>query len=119
MKVVARRNAFLKHVEQDVLRVPIAHKYGQYYASPETLESLKANDQIALQYCDADVRTTDEANPNGSAEHIAGVTNKTGNVLGMMPHPERRTLAWSLGQDGRRMLESLVAFREFARASGL
>ena len=118
LNVASRRNPFLRHVEQGVLRVPIAHKYGQYYASPETLNKLKARDQIALRYCDADGRATDESNPNGSAEHIAGVTNKAGNVLGMMPHPERRSLPWSAGHDGRLMWESLIAFREFACAAG-
>lgn len=108
LKVASWRNPFLQHVKKEVLQVPIAHKYGQYYVSPETLESLKANDQIALQYCDADGSVSDEANPNGSAEHIAGVTNKAGNVLGMMPHPERRTLPWSRGQDGRLLWESVL-----------
>ena len=107
LKVASRRSPFLKKVEQDVLRIPIAHKYGQYYVGPETLESLRANDQIALYYSDAEGQTSDVANPNGSAGHIAGVTNQAGNVLGMMPHPERRAMPWSIGRDGRWMLESV------------
>lgn len=118
LKIMSRRNPFLQHVEQEVLRVPIAHKYGQYYVTPETLEKLKARDQIALCYCDEQGRRTEASNPNGSAEHIAGVTNMAGNVLGMMPHPERRAFSWSPGQDGRLMLESLVAFRDFAALGG-
>lgn len=108
LKVASRRSPFLRYVESSVLRVPIAHKYGQYYVSPETLAQLRDNDQIALWYCNAEGRTTDEANPNGSVDHIAGVTNKAGNVLGMMPHPERRSLPQSPGQDGRLMWESLL-----------
>ncbi len=118
LKVMSRRHPFLKHVDQGVLRVPIAHKYGQYYASSDTLARMRDNDQIALCYCDEDGALSDDANPNGSVQHIAGVTNRRGNVLGMMPHPERRALPWSPGQDGRLLLESLIAFREFAFAGG-
>ncbi len=119
LKVASRRSPFLKHVEQSVLRVPIAHKYGQYYVSPETLTVLRENDQIAFWYCDDEGRTTDEANPNGSVDYIAGVTNKAGNVLGMMPHPERRSLSWSPGRDGRLMWESLLATLEQTRTPPL
>jgi len=118
LKVVSKRNPFLQHVEKDVLNVPIAHKYGQYYAAPDTLASLQANDQIALRYSDANGTTTEATNPNGSALNIAGVTNRAGNVLGMMPHPERRSRPWSPGQDGRLMWESLVKMRELAPMTG-
>lgn len=109
LKVQSRRSPFLAGVQPDVLRIPIAHKYGQYYVSDETLESLRVNDQIALCYCNNEGQLTDGANPNGSIGHIAGVTNAAGNVLGMMPHPERRALAWSPGQDGRWLIKSVVA----------
>ncbi len=108
LKVVSRRSPFLTGVDQDVLRIPIAHKYGQYYVSPDTRESLIANDQVALCYSDEVGRVTDAANPNGSAGNIAGVTNRAGNVLGMMPHPERRALPWCGGLDGRGMFEGLL-----------
>ena len=108
LNVTSRRSPFLAGVKQEVLRVPIAHKYGQYYVSPEKLAALEANDQIALRYCDDDGQVGDAANPNGSAGHIAGVTNEAGNVLGMMPHPERRAMPWSAGHDGAWMLKSLA-----------
>lgn len=108
LKVASRRSPFLKGVEKPVLRIPIAHKYGQYYVSTETLAELEANDQIAFQYCDAEGAVDDSFNPNGSAGHIAGVTNQAGNVLGMMPHPERRTMPWSGGEDGLSMWRSLA-----------
>lgn len=107
LNVRSRRSPFLRNVQPDVLRIPIAHKYGQYYVAPETLETLRANDQIALCYCGPDGQMDEAFNPNGSAGHIAGVTNRAGNVLGMMPHPERRAMPWSPGQDGRLMLESV------------
>lgn len=71
------------------LKIPIAHGDGNYFADEETIESLKANNQIVFQYSSADGETGDEYNPNGSLEHIAGIMNKEGNVMGMMPHPER------------------------------
>lgn len=108
LQVASRRSPFLKHVEAERLRIPIAHKYGQYYVSPETLAELEANDQVAFRYCGPDGALGGETNPNGSAGHIAGVTNRAGNVLGMMPHPERRTMPWSLGRDGRWMWQSLA-----------
>ena len=106
LHIQSRRCPFLARVEPDVLRIPIAHKYGQYYVSPATLDRLRADDQIALCYCDAEGQVTADANPNGSAGHVAGVTNRAGNVLGMMPHPERRALPWSAGRDGLSMMES-------------
>lgn len=109
LRVQSRRSPFLTGVKPDVLRIPIAHKYGQYYCSADTLADLQANDQIALCYCDDEGGVTDQANPNGSVGHIAGVTNKAGNVLGMMPHPERRAMPWQAGQDGNWMIESVLA----------
>ncbi len=109
LRVQSRRSPFLAGVKPDVLRVPIAHKYGQYYCSAETLAELQANDQIALCYCDDEGQISDAANPNGSVGHIAGVTNKAGNVLGMMPHPERRAMPWHAGKDGNWMIESVCA----------
>lgn len=114
LRVTSRRSPFLCAVQPDVLRIPIAHKYGQYYITPDRLAALEAKDQIALQYADT--------NPNGSAGAIAGVTNEAGNVLGMMPHPERRTLPWGTGQDGRLMWAGLAAClgaRTHAERSGM
>ena len=108
LKVQSRRSPFLSQVKPDCLRIPIAHKYGQYYVGAETYAELQANDQIAFCYCDTEGRTHAAANPNGSLGHIAGVTNKAGNVLGMMPHPERRSMSWSTGQDGRWLWNSML-----------
>jgi phosphoribosylformylglycinamidine synthase len=72
-----------------VLRMPIAHGEGNYFADDATLDELERNHQVIFRYCDADGRLTPEANPNGSARNIAGICNRTRNVLGMMPHPER------------------------------
>lgn len=70
-------------------KIPIAHAEGRYYADENTLKVLQDNGQILFQYCDAQGKITEEANPNGSLLNIAGICNKEGNVLGMMPHPER------------------------------
>jgi phosphoribosylformylglycinamidine synthase len=72
-----------------VFRVPIAHGEGNYFADDETLDELERHRQVIFRYCDEEGRLTAEANPNGSARHIAGICNRTRNVLGMMPHPER------------------------------
>ena len=72
-----------------VLRIPISHGEGRYHADAETLARLKANGQIVFRYSTPEGRLADEANPNGSLEHIAGVCNDARNVLGLMPHPER------------------------------
>ena len=73
----------------DVFRTPIAHGEGNYFADEETLDELERNRQVIFRYCDEEGRLTSEANPNGSARHIAGICNRGRNVLGMMPHPER------------------------------
>lgn len=72
-----------------VMRIPIAHADGNYYTDPVTLAALQANAQIVFRYCTLEGKVTPEANPNGSVDNIAGLRNAAGNVLGMMPHPER------------------------------
>lgn len=72
-----------------VLRIPVAHKEGNYYADPGTLAELNSQGRVVFRYCGPDGRSGGEANPNGSLEDIAGICNREGNVLGMMPHPER------------------------------
>jgi phosphoribosylformylglycinamidine synthase len=83
-----------------ILRVPIAHATGNYFIDPEGLQRLKANRQIVFRYCDETGSTADHCNPNGSVEAIAGVCNEAGNVLGMMPHPERAVDADLGSEDG-------------------
>ena len=92
-----------------VLRMPIAHGDGNYYASPETLRSLDTNRQVIFRYCDASGTLADEANPNGSAQAIAGICNETRNVVGLMPHPERACESVLGSADGLVVLESAVA----------
>lgn len=91
------------------LVMPIAHMDGNYFADTATLDALEANDQVVLRYVDGVTgETTASANPNGSARHIAGICNAAGNVVGLMPHPERAVEALLGRQDGRRMLQGLI-----------
>jgi phosphoribosylformylglycinamidine synthase I len=91
-----------------VLRIPIAHFDGNYYAPPRVLKDIERNRQVVFRYCDADGRTTEEANVNGSLGNIAGIRNKAGNVLGLMPHPERASERLLGSEDGRAIFESLI-----------
>jgi phosphoribosylformylglycinamidine synthase I len=91
-----------------VLRLPIAHGEGNYFCEPDTLKALEDGRQIAFRYCDRAGHLSLESNPNGSMEHIAGVLNAQGNVLGMMPHPERVSEAVLGGTDGRILFESAL-----------
>lgn len=91
-----------------ILRIPIAHYDGNYFASDETLDELKKNNQILFRYSDASGRITEEANVNGSRESIAGLMNREGNVMGMMPHPERASEGILGSEDGGVVFESIV-----------
>jgi len=91
-----------------VLRIPIAHYDGQYFAPAETLNGLEEHGQVVLRYVDENGEPTEEANVNGSAASIAGLINRHGNVLGMMPHPERASEALLGSQDGWLIFESLI-----------
>jgi phosphoribosylformylglycinamidine synthase len=89
--------------------MPIAHAEGNYFGDPGTIERLEADGHVVFRYCDAAGNVSDEANVNGSMRAIAGIVNERGNVLGMMPHPERASEAELGSDDGRSILESLVA----------
>jgi phosphoribosylformylglycinamidine synthase I len=91
-----------------VLRIPIAHFDGNFFAPPENLAQLEEHGQIVLRYVDEEGKTTERANVNGSAASIAGLINRRGNVMGMMPHPERASEASLGSRDGRLIFESLV-----------
>lgn len=93
--------------EGDVLRVPVAHGEGNYFCDKETLADLKKNDQIVFRYCDQFGDVTDASNPNGSLNNIAGICNKKGNVLGMMPHPERASEKCMGSTDGFVLFKSI------------
>ena len=92
-----------------VLRIPIAHGDGNYFAEPQTLSDLEANGQVVFRYCDAAGRVTPESNPNGSLNNIAGIRSRRGNVLGLMPHPERCSDALLGGTDGLALWQSVVS----------
>jgi phosphoribosylformylglycinamidine synthase len=91
-----------------VLKIPVAHAEGNYYTDPVTLAGLQANAQIVFRYCTSEGKVTPEANPNGSLDNIAGVRNAEGNVLGMMPHPERSAEDLLGNADGRLILSSML-----------
>ncbi|MEE9274318.1 MAG: phosphoribosylformylglycinamidine synthase subunit PurQ [bacterium] len=91
------------------LRMPIAHGEGNYFCDPGTLAELKANQQIVFRYCNAAGGLSGEANPNGSLDHIAGVCSREGNVVGLMPHPERASEEALGGADGLRLFASALA----------
>ncbi|MCL0044190.1 phosphoribosylformylglycinamidine synthase subunit PurQ [Dehalococcoidia bacterium] len=92
-----------------VLQIPISHGEGNYYAEESTLRDLDKKGQILFRYCDLSGSITSEANPNGSAENIAAIMNTQGNVLGMMPHPERCCEALLGGTDGQLIFQSIIA----------
>lgn len=92
----------------DVLSIPIAHGEGNYHADSDTLDRLEANGQVVFRYCDAVGNVTEEANPNGSSRNIAGIVNERGNVMGMMPHPERHVERILGTDDGMAIFRSIV-----------
>ncbi len=101
----------------DVLRVPISHGEGNYHADEATLGALESNGQVVLRYCTGEGEVTPDANPNGSARNIAGIVNSRGNVLGMMPHPERCCEELMGGVDGAVIFRSIIdSVREGAMA---
>ena len=91
-----------------VLSIPIAHHGGNYYADPETIKELEDNNRVLFRYCDEQGNVTDEANPNGSINNIAGILNAAGNVAGMMPHPERAMEEILCGTDGLFVMKSIL-----------
>lgn len=95
------------HVGQ-ILRLPVAHGEGSYFADASELVELERNGQVVFRYTTATGDLTPHANPNGSSNHIAGIVNRQGNVLGMMPHPERAAELALGGQDGRVLFQSLI-----------
>jgi phosphoribosylformylglycinamidine synthase len=98
-----------------VLRIPIAHNDGRYFCDKETLRRLERNGQIVFRYCTPDGEVTEEANPNGSVGNIAGIVNEKGNVLGMMPHPERASERLLGSEDGLFIWRSILSAVELAK----
>jgi phosphoribosylformylglycinamidine synthase len=109
VKVENAATAFTGSCESgQVLKIPIAHADGNYYTDPVTLAAMQANAQIVLRYCTENGKVTPEANPNGSLDNIAGIINPEGNVLGMMPHPERSAEAMLGNEDGQLLFVSML-----------
>jgi len=109
LRVEESKGAFTSHYSKgDVVRIPIAHRDGNYFADEDTLDRLEDEGCIALRYCDAGGAVTREANPNGSIRNIAGVFNAAGNVMGLMPHPERAFDPVTGRTDGRPVFEALI-----------
>lgn len=119
------KNIYLKTLTNDsaltadldlnkTFKIPIAHAEGRYFADEKTLQSLFDNNQVLFQYCDENGNVTDEANPNGTSQSIAGITNAQRNVFGMMPHPERASEDILGNADGFLLLKSLVNNSEIA-----
>jgi len=92
----------------EVLKIPVAHGEGNYYASSEVLKKLNEKNLVVFRYCDPEGEITKEANPNGSVENIAGICNEARNVLGLMPHPERACDPLLGSADGKKVFESLL-----------
>jgi phosphoribosylformylglycinamidine synthase len=97
-------------VAGDVLAIPVAHGDGNYFTDPETLRRLEENGQVVFRYCTPEGLVTAEANPNGAMANIAGIINEQGNVLGMMPHPERASDPLLRHTDGQKLFQSIIAY---------
>jgi phosphoribosylformylglycinamidine synthase len=102
---------------RQILRIPIAHGEGNYYAEPDVIDRLERNRQVVFRYVNASGEETDEANPNGSIHNIAGITNEARNVVGLMPHPERACELAVGSADGLVMFQSVVKALTLATAS--
>ena len=109
LKVETSQSLFTSRYEQgQVLSVPVAHHDGNYFADERTLDELEANGQVAFRYCGPGGELGNGHNPNGSARNIAGIFNRTKNVLGLMPHPENAMETLQGSTDGKPMFQSMV-----------
>jgi len=108
VKVANHETVLTKNVSKNILEIPIAHGDGNYFIDEKGLHSLKENNQIIFQYCSDNGEISDKYNPNGSAENIAGIMNKSGNVFGMMPHPERCSDSTLMKSDGFLLFNTLI-----------
>jgi phosphoribosylformylglycinamidine synthase subunit PurQ / glutaminase len=110
LKVETSQSLFTSgYAAGQTLSIPVAHHDGNYFADPATLDRLEERGQIAFRYCDGEGELKPEANPNGSARHIAGIFNESKNVLGLMPHPENAVEDLHGSTDGRAMFKGIVA----------
>jgi phosphoribosylformylglycinamidine synthase I len=96
------------YTSQEVITLPVAHGEGRYYGDEDTIKELEDNHQIVFRYCNLLGEISEDSNPNGSLRNIAGICNKQGNVLGMMPHPERASDPLTRAVEGRKLFEGLL-----------
>jgi phosphoribosylformylglycinamidine synthase len=108
LKPASKSAAITKNLSNSSYKIPIAHGEGRFYADDSTLKKLEDNDQVLFRYCEENGEITSEANPNGSLNNIAGITNETKNVFGMMPHPERAASSILSNVDGVSIFQSLL-----------
>jgi phosphoribosylformylglycinamidine synthase len=101
-------NIYMKSENGPALKIPIAHGEGRFYANDKVLDELESNGQVLWKYCDAEGNITPESNPNGSTRNIAGICNKEGNVIGLMPHPERAVSEILGNTDGRKLFQQIL-----------
>lgn len=105
------KNIFVKDEDNEVLKIPVAHGEGRYYADERIVNELESLGQIILHYCDEEGKLTNESNHNGSVRNIAGICNKERNVFGMMPHPERACSTALGNTDGRKVFNKLFSLQ--------
>ena len=110
LKIVNRESFFTNKISQNkkILKIPISHGEGNYIADENVIKKLEDNNQIILKYSNSAGEITDKSNPNGSVNNIAGIINKKGNILGMMPHPEKATEKMLGSKDGQLLFQSIV-----------
>ena len=108
VKINNSENKYFKNIKKNILQLHIAHNEGNYFCSPDELKFIEDNNQIAVNYCNKNGDISEENNPNGSINNIAGILNKSKNILGMMPHPERMIDSYLSGEDGSIFFENLI-----------
>ena len=108
VKINNSENKYFKNIKKNILKLHIAHNEGNYFCSLDELKFIEDNNQIAVNYCNKNGDISEENNPNGSINNIAGIFNKNKNILGMMPHPERMIDSYLSGEDGSIFFENLI-----------
>ena len=108
IKINNSENKYFKNIKKNILKLHIAHNEGNYFCSPDELKFIEDNNQIAVNYCNKNGDISEEDNPNGSIDNIAGIFNISKNILGMMPHPERMIDSYLSGEDGSIFFENLI-----------
>ena len=108
VKINNSENKYFKNIKKNILKLHIAHNEGNFFCSTDELKFIEDNNQIAINYCNKIGDISEENNPNGSINNIAGIFNKNKNILGMMPHPERMIDSFLSGKDGSIFFENLI-----------